>query len=284
MTITATAGKACVIGWPVSHSRSPFIHRYWLDRYKIDGAYERKAIAPHELEKFFKHFLQAGYVGCNVTVPHKEAVFSLVLIEDEVTRRIRAVNTVYVEDGRLVGLNTDGYGFMANLRSVVPTWVPTGAQVLIMGAGGAARSIVAALLDAGVGRVLLANRTLSRASAVAGHFGARVEAIVWPDMALHLPRTDLLVNTTSLGMSGQPPLELALDMLPVHCPVADIVYVPVETDLLKRARIAGHPTVDGLGMLLHQAVPGFERWFGVRPEVTAELRRLVEADIVGKRG
>jgi shikimate dehydrogenase len=239
-------------------------------------------VAPEDLAGFIGRLSSLGYVGCNVTLPHKEAVYSLVEVQDPTTRRIEAVNTVYVEGGRLLGFNSDAYGFVAHLRSVLPEWRGDGAKVLVLGAGGAARAIVAGLLGEGVGHITIANRTEARGQALAAHFGAQVSAVAWPQIAGSLSGCDLLVNTTLLGMAGQPALDIDLDGLPAGAAVADIVYVPLETDLLRQARTRGHPVVDGLGMLLHQAVPGFEVWFGVRPEVTPQLRALIESDLAGK--
>jgi shikimate dehydrogenase len=279
MSAPAPARRACVIGWPVAHSRSPLIHGYWLEHYAIDGSYGREAVAPEALAGFIERLGSSGYVGCNVTLPHKEAVYGLVEVQDDLTRRIEAVNTLYVEGDRLVGFNSDAYGFVAHLRSVLPAWHGEGTHAVVLGAGGAARAIVAGLLGEGVDRITIANRTEARGRALAMHFGAQVDTIPWPRIADRLTRCDLLVNTTQLGMSGQPALPIDLDSLPISAAVADVVYVPLETDLLRRARARGHPVIDGLGMLLHQAVPGFEVWFGVRPEVTPQLRTLIELDL-----
>ena len=282
MTAPAAGRRACVIGWPVAHSRSPLIHGYWLKHHGIEGSYGREAVAPEDLAGFLGQLSRLGYVGCNVTLPHKEQAYDLVEVEDQTTRLIGAVNTIHVKDGRLAGFNSDAYGFVAHLRWVLPDWRAEGAKVLVLGAGGAARAIIAALLGQGVHRIAIANRTEARGSALARHFGAKVTALAWPQIPEHLPACHLLVNTTLLGMAGQPALDIELDGLPLAAAVADIVYVPLETDLLNWARARGHRTVDGLGMLLHQAVPGFEVWFGVRPEVTPELRAMVEADLAGR--
>jgi shikimate dehydrogenase len=271
--------KACVIGWPVSHSRSPLIHGYWLKRYGIDGTYERIAVPPAELAAFLNALADKGYVGCNVTLPHKEGAFRAVRIADEATLRLRVVNTVFRRDGELWGTTTDGEGFLANLTALVPNWRADNRTVVILGAGGAARAILGALLDAGSRRVLVVNRTLARAEELRHEFGSRVEPYDWRDVAKLLQDADLLVNTTSLGMTGQPPVELDLAHLPRASVVADIVYTPLETELLSRARGRGNIVVPGLGMLLHQAVRGFELWFGRRPEVTPELHDLVARDI-----
>jgi shikimate dehydrogenase len=281
MSAPVPARRACVIGWPVAHSRSPLIHGYWLEHYGIEGTYGREAVAPEDLAGFIERLGSLGYVGCNVTLPHKEAVYGLVEVQDDTTRRIEAVNTLYMEGGRLLGFNSDAYGFVAHLCSVLPEWRGEGTDVVVLGAGGAARAIVAGLLGEGVDRITIANRTQARGRALAAHFGAQVDTVPWMQIADRLTRCDLLVNTTQLGMSGQPALDIDLDGLPTRAAVADIVYVPLETDLLRQARARGHPVIDGLGMLLHQAVPGFEVWFGVRPEVTPRLRALIESDLAG---
>jgi shikimate dehydrogenase len=279
MSAPTPVRRACVIGWPVAHSRSPLIHGYWLEHYGIKGTYGREAVAPDDLAGFIERLGSLGYVGCNVTLPHKEAVYGLVEVRDDTTKRIEAVNTLYMEGGRLLGFNSDAYGFVAHLRSVLPEWRGEGTDVVVLGAGGAARAVVAGLLGEGVNRITIANRTEARGRALAAHFGAQVDTVPWPQIADELPDCDLLVNTTLLGMAGQPALDIDLDGLPTSAAVADIVYVPLETDLLRQARARGHPVVDGLGMLLHQAVPGFEVWFGVRPEVTPQLRALIESDL-----
>jgi shikimate dehydrogenase len=279
---TLAGPRACIIGWPVAHSRSPLIHGYWLKRYGIEGSYNREAVAPEDLAGFLGRLPSLGYVGCNVTLPHKEAAYGLVEVQDRTTRRIQSVNTVYVEGNRLIGFNSDAYGFIANLRSVLPNWRGQGANVLVLGAGGAARAIIAALLDEGVNHIAIANRTTARGLCLVKHFGVKLAALEWSLIPQRLPGCDLLVNTTALGMAGQPALEISLDGLPADAAVADIVYTPLETDLLRQARGRGHRVVDGLGMLLHQAVPGFETWFGVRPEVTAQLRAVIEADLAGQ--
>ena len=271
--------KACVIGWPIKHSRSPLIHGYWLEKYGINGSYEKLAISPQQINSFLKDLNQAGFIGCNVTIPHKETAFQLVQITDEVTRRIGAVNTVFLEQGQPYGLNTDGFGFLSNLKSQHKPWTSREKTCVLIGAGGAARAIIAILLDDGTKSIHLVNRTKSRAQQLALEFGPQVQASGFDDLPYLMQFADLLVNTTSLGMLGQPPLEISLASLPSDCVVADIVYDPLETDLMRNARQLGLSTVDGLGMLLHQAVPGFEKWFGIRPEVTSELRVLLIDDL-----
>ncbi len=286
-----SAQKACVIGWPIGHSRSPMIHGYWLRRYGIDGAYGKRAVQPEELEDFLLNLPREGLAGCNITVPHKEAAFRIVEQANPqgltpLARALAAVNTVWLDEaGMLHADNTDVHGFMAHFAASVPAWRAAGQRVLVIGAGGAARAIVAGFMQAGVAHITIANRTEEKAHALAAELqqaldfrgnakGAGLEAL--PQL---LARADVLVNTTTLGMTGQPALDIDLAPLPDDAVVADIVYVPLKTALLQQAEARGAHTVDGLGMLLHQAVPGFERWFGVRPEVTGELRRLLEADI-----
>jgi shikimate dehydrogenase len=271
--------KACVIGWPISHSRSPLIHRYWLERYGIDGTYEKIAVPPAELSAFLGSLADRGYAGCNVTLPHKEDAFRAVRIADDATLHLGVVNTLFQRDGELWGTSTDGEGFLANLAAHVPDWRAANRTVVVLGAGGAARAIVGALLDAGSSRVVVANRTPARAEELRRDFGPRIEPRDWRDAGMLLEAADLLVNTTSLGLTGQAPLTLDLAHLPRSAIVADIVYTPLETDLLKRSRALGNAVVPGLGMLLHQAVRGFELWFGRRPQVTPELHDLVARDI-----
>ena len=272
--------KAAITGYPVAHSRSPLIHGHWLDIHGIDGAYERVAVKPEDAETFYRGFRLAGLVGCNVTVPHKEIAARCCEVLDDAAEAMGAANTLWLDDdGRLNGSNTDGLGFLGNLDQKVPGWDVNVSTALVLGAGGAARAIVWALISRGLKTVIIANRTMKKAQEIAGRFAPESIVASWGDLSDLLGKTDLIVNTTSLGMAGQPPLDLDLDRLASGTLVADIVYVPLETPLLAGARMRGNPTVDGLGMLLHQAVPGFERWFGVRPEVTDALRRLVLDDL-----
>jgi shikimate dehydrogenase len=273
--------RACIIGHPVKHSRSPMIHGYWLKSLGIAGSYDRQDVLPEDFAAFARAMPQKGYRGGNVTVPHKEAAFRAVDVATDRARALEAVNTLWFEDGRLCGDNTDVLGFVASLDEGAPGWAERTRTALVLGAGGAARAVIAGLLDRGVHRIFLANRSRDRAVALAGRFGPRVEPIGWEEIPAALPRADLLVQTTSLGMQGQPPLVLPLAGLPAHAVVTDIVYAPLETELLKAAKDRGNPTVDGLGMLLHQAAAAFSRWFGAHPTVTPELRALVEADIRG---
>lgn len=271
--------KACVIGWPIAHSRSPMIHGYWLKVHGIEGAYEKVPVEPGLAVDFLRTLESRGYVGCNVTLPHKEAAFATVDALDPLARALGAVNTVWVEDGVLHGTNTDVGGFLANLDVGAPGWDGACKTALIIGAGGAARGIVHGLLSRGVARVLVANRTYEKAGALAQACGPKVRAVEFSALRWLMREADLLVNATSLGMIGQPPLDLPLDGLRESAVVTDAVYAPLMTPLLVEAAARGNRVVGGLGMLLHQAVAGFETWFGVRPTVTAELTRLIEADV-----
>jgi shikimate dehydrogenase len=275
--------RACVIGWPISHSRSPIIHNYWLKLHGIDGVYTREPVEPQALAGFIGSLHQKAFEGCNVTLPHKEAVFRLVTPADETTRRLGAVNTVFNRDDKLLGTNTDGEGFLASLAASAPQLRLTNTRAFMIGAGGAAMAIAAALIDAGCTQILVANRTRERAERVRTQFGNRVHLIDWEQREAAIADCALLVNTTALGMTGQPPLDIDLRRLSAATVVTDIVYSPLETPLLLEARRRGNPVVPGLGMLLHQAVRGFELWFGVRPDVTHELYRLVEADVISGR-
>jgi len=272
----STILQAGVIGWPIGHSRSPKLHGHWLRTYGIAGRYDAVAVTPEELPGFIRRLADDGWRGCNVTIPHKEAVFGLVDRITDTARRIGAINTVIVEgDGRLLGHNTDGFGFIENLRQSLPGFDFTAGAGLVLGAGGAGRAVVAALQDAGVPEIRLANRNRARAEALAASLPERVTVVDWPGG--DLGGINLVVNATSLGMTGQPALDIALNRLPLTALVTDLVYVPLETPLLAAARARGNPVVDGLGMLLHQARPGFAAWFGREPEVTDALRAAVLA-------
>ena len=276
--LTGAAKVAGIMGWPVSHSRSPAIHGHWLARYGIDGAYIPFSVRPEDGYDAIRMLPRLGFSGTNVTLPHKETALRAVDEADPVARRIGAVNTVVAcEDGSLHGSNTDAYGFLEHLRASAPEWRPGVAVVL--GAGGSARAILAALIDAGASEVRLANRTAERAARVAEEIGGPVVAVAWDERNAALDGAGLLVNTTSLGMTGSLPLEIALDALAEGAVVNDIVYVPLETPLLAAARRRGLAGVDGLGMLLHQARPGFSAWFGTDPEVDDALRQSVLAGL-----
>ena len=280
MTAAAGTRLAGVMGWPVAHSRSPVLHGFWLAAYGIDGAYVRLAVRPENLARALKALPLLGFAGCNLTLPHKEAALAVLDEIDPAARAVGAVNTVIVRaDGSLEGRNTDGYGFLENLRAAAPHWRAAAGPAVILGAGGAARAIAAALIAAGVPEIRLVNRTPARAAALAKALKGNVRGLPWEDRGKALAGAALLVNATSLGMVGQPALDLSLEALPLTAIVNDIVYAPLETPLLAAARRRGHPAVDGLGMLLHQARPGFAAWFGQEPEVTPALRQAVLASL-----
>jgi shikimate dehydrogenase len=271
--------KACVMGHPVAHSRSPMIHNYWLKQLGISGVYELADLQPDEFVPFIKNLSGNGYVGGNVTLPHKEAAFRNVAARDAASEAVGAVNTLWLENGRLMGGNSDTHGFIANLDERAPGWDVKGCRALILGAGGAARAAVYMLRQRGV-EVDLVNRTLPRAQELATRFGAHAHG--WDALPRLLPRADVLVNCTPLGMAGKEPLQIDLTPLKQSAVVYDVIYVPLETGLLAQAKKRGHRTVDGLGMLLQQAGFGFRKWFGGNPQVTPELRAMLEADIVAK--
>jgi shikimate dehydrogenase len=271
--------RCFIIGHPVAHSRSPLIHGHWLAEHGLAGSYERVEVAPDNVPAFIARLRAGEFAGGNVTVPNKEIVLPLLDQASETARAMGAANTLWMESGQLHGDNTDAYGFLAHLDVCVPGWAARTKTALILGAGGAARAVTHGLAERGVRRILLVNRSPERAHELAAAFSDVVEAQPWQDIATLVNKSDIIVNTTSLGMRGQPPLEIDLSGLRPGTIVDDIVYVPLETPLLAEARARGGVPVDGLGMLLHQAVPGFERWFGIRPQVTAELRAKLEADI-----
>jgi shikimate dehydrogenase len=276
--MTATRPPAaCLIGWPAAHSRSPLIHHYWLRKLDIAGGYSIEAVPPEELADFVRRLPARGFVGANITIPHKERALSL-SVPDARARAVGAANTLWIEGGELRATNTDVEGFINNLDACAPGWEAAD-EVLVLGAGGAARAVVFGLIERGITCVHLANRTAERAKALADQFGATVRPVAWDGIADVLPRVKLLINTTALGMEGQPALDIDIGRLPQAAVVADLVYVPLQTALLVAAKARGLRTADGLGMLLHQAVRGFELWFGQRPLVTPELRALVEADL-----
>ena len=287
MRITGATQLAGIMGWPVAHSRSPLLHGFWLDETGIDGAYLPLPVHPEDIERALRALPVLGFRGCNLTIPHKRAALAVADRVDPVARRIGAVNTIVVApDGSLEASNTDVYGFRENLRDHAPDWEAGAGPAVVLGAGGSARAVVAALSDAGVGEIRLVNRTPSRAAALAGDLATKAMRITihsWEQADRVLAGAGLLVNTTSLGMTGEPPLEFDLSALPIAAPVVDIVYVPLETGLLASARRRGHAVVDGLGMLLHQGRPGFEAWFGARVRVSPELRAAVVANLERKR-
>jgi shikimate dehydrogenase len=278
--IEASAPRAGVAGWPVDHSRSPTIHRYWLNELGLSGSYERFAVRPGEFREFADKIGKDGLLGANVTVPHKETAFAACDRRTPVAKALGAVNTLWREDGRLIGDNTDVAGFLANMDECASGWTARRKLAAVIGAGGAARAIVCALLSRGFERIAIVNRTQARAEALAAHFGGSTAAIRWADLTSALPEADVLVNASSLGMVGQPPLIVDLAALPDRAVVADAVYVPLRTPLIEAARERGLRVVEGLGMLLHQAAPAFARWFGPQPQVTPELRALVEAEVM----
>lgn len=271
--------RSCVIGWPIKHSRSPLIHGYWLRSLEIEGAYTKEEVAPDELEHFLNSLQKNGYSGCNVTVPHKERALQIVHLKDEAASHIGAVNTIWIEQNKLCATNTDAYGFLTYLDKKAPTWRNKDAPVGILGAGGAARAIVYAFLKTGVENIRIFNRSLSRSEELASYFGSSVKAFPWEKRNKDSLQCGVLVNATSLGMQGQGDLEINFSLFTSDLVVCDIVYVPLETLFLKSAKDHGLVTVDGLGMLLHQAVPGFEKWFGVRPQVNDELYNHIVDDI-----
>ncbi len=273
--------RVCVIGHPVAHSRSPMLHGYWLKTLGIAGSYERQDLTAEALPAFIAAMQEQGFVGCNITVPHKEQMAAFIANQDAAARAIGAVNTIWLEQGTWHGSNTDAYGFMANLDQSVPGWDKTAGRAVVLGAGGSARAVIHGLITRGLA-VSILNRTQARAEELAARFGKQVRACSWRESEALLAQADLLVNTTSLGMSGKGSHDFDFSLLPAHAIVSDIVYVPLETQFLTSAKARGLRIVDGLGMLLHQAVPGFEKWFGVRPDVSAGLRALIEADIRAK--
>ena len=271
---------AGVIGWPVAHSRSPLIHNYWLQKHGLAGSYVQLAVPPGQLAMALPGLAALGFRGCNVTIPHKIDTLKLMRVADANATRIGAVNTVVVQpDGSLKGINTDGFGYIQSLLDAHPDWRADAGPVVVLGAGGAARAVVLALADHGAKEIFLVNRTPDKAEAMAAEFASPVKAVAWDQRHAALGGAALLVNTTSQGMQGYPPLDLDLSALPKNALVSDIIYAPLETPLLLAAKARGNPTVGGLGMLLNQARPAFEAWFGVLPDITPELRRLVEATL-----
>lgn len=279
MAAKSKARAACVIGWPVEHSRSPLIHNYWIKKHKLNAEYRREAVPPETFEAFVTHLAEHGYVGANVTIPNKEAARALSRADDR-AEQVGAANTLWLDGSTLRSTNTDVEGFINNLDASAVGWNRGLETVVVLGAGGTARAVVYGLSDRGVKRIHVVNRSLDRAIALREQFGTRINPVRWEELGGLLSGAGLLVNTTSLGMTGKPALTVNLNRLPPSAVVADVVYAPLETALLVAARARGLRTVDGLGMLLHQAVRGFELWFGVRPEVTPDLRALVEADLL----
>lgn len=287
MRVTGRTRLAGIMGWPVAHSRSPALHNFWLDEQGVDGVYVPLAVRPERLEEALRALPALGFRGCNLTIPHKPAALSIVDRVDPLARRIGAINTVVVmPDDSLEGSNTDVFGFRENLRDQVPDWNAAAGPAVVLGAGGAARAIIAALIADEVGEIRLSNRTITRSEQVAGDLASpscRVTIVPWEERTAALTDAELLVNTTSLGMTGEPELEIDLARLSPTAIVVDIVYVPLDTALLSAARRRGHRTVDGLGMLLHQGRPGFEAWFGAPARVTRELRTAVLTTLANNR-
>ena len=271
---------AGVLGWPVSQSRSPKLQNYWLEHYKIPGTYVPLAVPPEKLETALKGLVALGFSGCNVTIPHKETAMRLMDRLDPVAQKIGAINLIVVEpDGSLSGFNKDAYGFMECVRQAQPAWQASGGPAVVLGAGGGARAVVVGLAEAGAPEIRLINRSEGRAKTVAALGGSIVRVMPWEQRSEALDGAAILVNTTNQGMVGQPALDISLDRLPTSTLVTDIIYNPLETPLLAAARKRGNPTVNGLGMLLNQARPAFQAWFGILPDVTPDLRRMIEATI-----
>jgi shikimate dehydrogenase len=271
---------AGVMGWPVMHSRSPKIHNFWLGKHGLAGAYIPLAVTADGLGAALRALPALGFAGCNLTIPHKEAAFAIVDRVDPKARRIGAINCVVVaSDGSLDGFNYDGFGYIQGILEEYPSWRADAGPIAVVGAGGGARAVLVSLIDQGARDIRLINRSAERARALAKEFGPPIAAVGWDDRHAALEGAAMLVNTTSQGMAGQRPLDLTLDKLPASALVSDIIYIPRETPLLEEARLRGNRTVNGLGMLLHQARPAFHAWFGVMPEVTAELRAMIDATI-----
>ena len=271
-------GLAGLVGWPVAHSRSPTIHNYWLDHYSITGRYVLLPVPPERLSLALPGLAALGFRGCNVTTPHKQAVMPLLDRVDELARRIGAVNTVVVEkDGTLTGFNNDGNGFVQSLRDAKADWRPDAGPIVVLGAGGAARAVVASLAAQGAREIRLVNRTFERAQGIAREFGPPVTAFPWEQRNDALSDVALLANATNQGMAGKPALDISLDRLPPHALVGDLIYIPPETPLLAAARVRGNMTVNGLGLLLNQARPAFQAWYGVLPDITPGLLRAIQS-------
>ncbi|MEN9374535.1 MAG: hypothetical protein RIR79_2087 [Pseudomonadota bacterium] len=285
MTHAPSYKLAGVMGWPVAHSRSPLIHNHWIVENQpqpLKGAYVLLPVQPENLAQALRALPALGFAGCNLTIPHKVAAMSIVDRVDSLAQRIGAINTVVVEaDGSLTGRNTDAFGFIQSLHDAQPAWRADNAasSAIVIGAGGAARAVLAGLLDAGVSEIRLTNRSPDKAQALAREFGSAIRPIAWAERHDALAGVSLLVNTTNQGMHGEPALDLRLDALPAHALVSDIIYIPLETPLLAAARTRGNPTVNGLGMLLNQARPAFEAWFGVRPTITPDLMQKILATL-----
>jgi shikimate dehydrogenase len=275
--VTGSVRAACVIGWPIEHSRSPLIHNYWLKRYRIPGAYRAEAVPPHEFRAFVRSLAARGYVGANVTVPHKEAALAWSQPDDRASA-VGAANTLWL-DGVLRSTNTDVEGFLHNLDACAPGWDRNSGTAVVLGAGGAARAVIYGLLERGTHRIVAINRTPRRTQDLRERFGTQIQTVAWAERDASLTDASLLVNATTLGMHGQPDLAIDVGRLPAAAIVADLVYVPLDTPLLRSARARGLRTADGIGMLIHQAVRGFLLWFGKKPAITNELKGLLERDL-----
>lgn len=277
---STTANSVCILGHGITYSRSPLIHGYWMNKYGVDSEYGICDLAAESLPDFLESIRAGKSAGCNVTTPHKQAVIPYLDAVDDAASAIASVNTIYRRNGLLRGTSTDGAGYIGHLRTEHPDLQLNNTQVLILGAGGAARSIAAALTNCGCPQIHVANRTLQKAQDIAKLQPDVIKPLAWDNMSSVAGDVGLLVNTTSLGMVGRQPLAFPVESTRQDCVISDIVYAPLETELLAQARELGRPVLDGLGMLLHQAVPGFELWFGIRPQVTNELRTLVEQDLL----
>ena len=274
-----TKRAACVIGWPVKHSRSPKLHGYWIKKYGLDVDYRAEEVAPADFQAFIASLRTRGYAGANVTIPHKEMALAL-STPDQRAINVGGSNTLWFDGDTLRSTNTDVEGFISALDAAAPGWNTRTREALVLGAGGAGRAVIFGLIEAGIETIHVANRNVDRAADVAQHFGPTVKHAPWSDIQTLLPSTNLLVNATSLGMTGQERLDIDIAAMPANSVVSDVVYVPLKTPLLRAAEARGFATSNGLDMLLYQAVRGFELWFGVRPEVTAEQRALLVADLL----
>ncbi len=269
---------AGVMGWPVAHSRSPVIHNHWIRQYGLQGAYGLFPVQPERIEDAIRGLRALGLAGCNVTIPHKVNALKLMDVVDPLALRMGAINTIVVTpEGALLGYNNDGFGYIQSLRDAKPDWQAAAGPITVLGAGGAARAVVLSLLDEGAKEIRLINRTRAKAQALADEFGAAIQVVDWSERSEALSDIALLVNTTDQGMHGQPELDIQLDRLPQSALVSDAIYIPLETPLLRAARLRGNETVNGLGMLLNQARPAFKAWFGVMPEITPALRQAIMA-------
>lgn len=271
-------GLAGVMGWPIAQSRSPVIHNYWLEKYKINGRYVPLAVKPERLPDAIRGLPALGFRGCNLTMPHKQMAMAMVDSLTDTAKRIGALNCIVVgDDGKLLGVNNDGNGYVLSVQEVAPQWTPDAGPIAILGAGGAARALIVALLERGAKEIRLINRTLEKAEQLAKEYGAAIKPMAWDKRSDVIGDVALLANATSQGMIGKPALDISLDRLSKQTLVSDLIYVPPETPFLAAAKARGNVTINGLGMLLHQARPAFQAWFGVMPEITPELRAAVMA-------